>query len=158
MGVCGEAFSGASFAAFPNPGTLAGGGGSAPLYNWSISSYAPNGDVLGMTDAVMGSWSYSYDDFNRLSGGTANSGLGLGWTYDRYGNRWAQNASCSGSNCTGVTAAQPQLTFGNNRAFAWVRSPSWQRLASCRHLARVLHVVTDYRYAIVRWNMYYQGR
>ena len=48
------AFSGPSFAAFPNPGTLSGGGGSAPLYNWSISSYAPNGDVLGMTDAVMG--------------------------------------------------------------------------------------------------------
>ncbi len=98
-----------------------GGGGSAPLYSWTISSYAPNGDVLGMTDAVMGTWSYSYDDFNRLSGGTANSGLGLGWTYDRYGNRWAQNASCSGANCAGVTAAQPQLTFGNNNQVAnWV--------------------------------------
>ncbi len=69
----------------------------------------------------MGAWSYSYDDFNRLSGGTANSGLGLGWTYDRYGNRWAQNASCSGANCAGVTAAQPQLTFGNNNQVAnWV--------------------------------------
>ncbi len=45
---------------------------------------APNGDVLGMTDAAMGAWSYSYDGFNRLTGGTAtagvDAGLALGWT------------------------------------------------------------------------------
>ena len=44
-----------SFAASPASGSLVGGG-SAPLYNWSISSYAPDGDVLAMTDMVMGGW------------------------------------------------------------------------------------------------------
>jgi hypothetical protein len=52
-------FSVNSFAAYPNPVSMSGGGGSAPLYSWSISSYAPNGDVLAMTDSVMGTWSYT---------------------------------------------------------------------------------------------------
>ncbi len=50
----------------------------------------PDGDVLEMTDSVMGSWTYTYDDFNQLTSGTASAGvdagLDLGWTYDRYGN------------------------------------------------------------------------
>ena len=83
-----------SFAGSPGSGDLTGGT-NAPLYNWAISSYAPNGDVLAMTDSVMGTWTYTYDDFNRLTSGTATAGvddgLALGWTYDRYGNRWAQN-------------------------------------------------------------------
>jgi hypothetical protein len=37
---------------------------------------------------------------NRLTSGTATAGadhcLTLSWTYDRYGNRWAQNANGSG--------------------------------------------------------------
>jgi hypothetical protein len=49
----------------------------------------------------MGAWTYTYDDFNRLTGGTAaagvDDGLALNWTYDRYGNRWAQNATGSGN-------------------------------------------------------------
>jgi hypothetical protein len=62
-----------------------------------------------------------YDDFNRLTGGSASagvdSGLNLGWTYDRYGNRWAQNASGSGN----ASAAQPQLSFtgNNNHVDGW---------------------------------------
>ena len=57
-----------------------------PLYNWVISSYAPDGDVLAMTDAVMGPWTYSYDGMNRLTSGTAKSGVentpALTWAYD----------------------------------------------------------------------------
>ncbi|MFP5204738.1 MAG: RHS repeat domain-containing protein [Acidobacteriota bacterium] len=88
----------------------------------AIQSYAPNGDVLQMTDSVMGSWTYSYDDFNRLVSGNAtagvDNGLDLGWTYDRYGNRWAQNATGTGT----AGATQPQLTFtgNNNRVDGWV--------------------------------------
>jgi hypothetical protein len=67
-----------------------------------------------MTDSVMGTWSYAYDDFNRLTSGNAtagvDSGLSLGWTYDRYGNRWAQNATGSGN----ASAVQPQLSFSGN--------------------------------------------
>jgi RHS repeat-associated protein len=82
----------------------------------------------------MGTWSYTYDDFNRLTSGNATAGvdntLSLSWTYDRgpqrqvfvagvedrYGNRWAQNASGSGN----ISAVQPQLSFGNaNQVTGW---------------------------------------
>jgi RHS repeat-associated protein len=112
-------FTNPSFAGSPGSGSLAGAT-NAPLYNWAISSYAPNGDVLAMTDSVMGTWSYTYDDFNRLTNGAATAGvdntLSLSWTYDRYGNRWAQNASGSGN----ISAVQPQLSFGNsNQVSGW---------------------------------------
>ena len=61
-----------------------------------MSLYAANGEVFSITDSVMGTWPYAYDDFNRLMSSNAtagvDSGLSLGWAYDRYGNRWAQNA------------------------------------------------------------------
>jgi RHS repeat-associated protein len=69
----------------------------------------------------MGTWTYNYDDMNRLVSGTAaagvDAGLILGWTYDRYGNRWAQNATGTGN----ATAVQGQLTFtgNNNRIDGW---------------------------------------
>jgi RHS repeat-associated protein len=109
-----------SFSSSAPSGDLTGGT-NVPLYNWAITSYAPNGDVLAMNDAVMGSWTYQYDDFNRLTNGAAASGfaagLNLSWTYDRYGNRWAQNATGSG----GAGAVQPQLSFtgNNNRVDGW---------------------------------------
>jgi RHS repeat-associated protein len=117
-----------SFAASPASGSLVGGG-SAPLYNWAISSYAPDGNVLTMTDKVMGGWSYTYDDMNRLTSGTAtggqDEGLLLTWQYDRYGNRWNQTASTApGYNPPSgdVSAVQPQLTFtgNNNRIDGWL--------------------------------------
>jgi RHS repeat-associated protein len=102
-----------------------------------ISSYAPDGDVLAMADAVMGPWTYSYDDFNRLSSGTAaddggvDGGLTLSWTYDRgprrqvfvagvedrYGNRWTQTATGTGN----ASAVQPNLAFygNNNQVSGW---------------------------------------
>jgi len=77
--------------------------------------YAPNGNILQHADSVMGTWNFTYDTLNRLAQGTAtagaDNGLTLGWTYDRYGNRWAQNATGTGN----ATAVQPQLTFyGSN--------------------------------------------
>jgi hypothetical protein len=88
-----------------------------------------------MTDSVMGSWSYAYDDFNRLTGGAAASGfasgLNLGWTYDRYGNRWAQNATGSGT----ASAVQPQLSFtgNNNRVDNWVYDANGNLLNDSRN-------------------------
>jgi YD repeat-containing protein len=75
-----------SFAGSPNSGTLTGGT-NAPLYSWAINSYAPNGDVLSMTDSVMGTWTYSYDDFNRLVSGTATAGVDnvVVWEHCSYG-------------------------------------------------------------------------
>jgi RHS repeat-associated protein len=105
------AFTQPSFSASSTSGTLVGGE-NAPLYSWAINSYAPDGNVLSMTDSVMGTWSYAYDDLNRLVTGSASagsmSGLKLGWDYDRYGNRWDQNASGNGS------AVQTHFTFSGN--------------------------------------------
>lgn len=57
---------------------------------------------------------FSYDEFNRLSGRTVTAGQQQNYTYvyDRYGNRWQQNFSGTGS------GPQPQLTFNpvNNEA------------------------------------------
>ena len=64
------------------------------------TGYAPNSDIVSSTDTVNGNWTYTYDDLNRLSTGVANNGEGCSWDYDRYGNRWHQNAH-SGS-CTGI--------------------------------------------------------
>ena len=91
------------------------GGQNAPLYNWVISSYAPNGNVLAMTDSVMGAWTYTYDDMNRLTRGVAtsgpDSGMNLAWTYDRYGNRWSQGATGSGY----LVSTDFTFTGNNNR-------------------------------------------
>jgi RHS repeat-associated protein len=81
-----------------------------------------------MTDSVMGSWTYSYDGMNRLTNGTASAcagcvdaGLNLSWTYDRYGNRWAQNATGSGT----ASAVQPQLTFYGSGGVVTNRIDGW---------------------------------
>jgi RHS repeat-associated protein len=72
------------------------------------TGYAPNSDIVSSTDTVNGNWTYTYDDLNRLSTGGANNGEGCSWEYDRYGNRWHQNAH-SGS------CPAPQYSFtGNN--------------------------------------------
>ena len=103
-----------SFASPSASGQLQGGQ-DAPLYSWQINSYAPDSNVLSVTDSVMGSWTYGYDDMNRLITGSATagsmSGLNLGWQYDRYGNRWNQTPTGSSS----ASAVVPSFTFtGNN--------------------------------------------
>jgi RHS repeat-associated protein len=94
-------------------------GGSGPcnsqtlLYTYAVngsSGVAPNGDFLSVTDTVNGNWTYTYDDFNRLSTAVGSTGLGCSWDYDRYGNRWHQNTH-QGS-CTTPTFS---FTGNNNR-------------------------------------------
>jgi RHS repeat-associated protein len=90
-------------------------------YGFSINTstgqtgYAPNGAVLSAADSVDGNWSYTYDDFNRLSTSTcsgtcpdSSSTQGFSYSYDRYGNRWQQTLT-SGS------GPQSSYTFTNNR-------------------------------------------
>jgi RHS repeat-associated protein len=76
-----------------------GGPAPATIYSYSITGYAPNGNLLGYTDTVTGAWSnLGYDGVNRLVAGTqtAISGEQLSvsqsfcWTYDSFGNRTAQ--------------------------------------------------------------------
>ena len=89
-------------------------GGSDPgtytPYSYTLT-YAPNGDILNANDSVNGSWTYTYDTFNRLKTAVATNGSGCSWDYDRYGNRWHQNTyngSCltqTGSACARMRAA-----------------------------------------------------
>jgi RHS repeat-associated protein len=73
-------------------------------YSYSITNpsngqtgYAPNGDILFANDTVNGNWSYGYDDFNRTLTSNKNSGQQTySYDYDRYGNRWHQNAPQGG--------------------------------------------------------------
>ncbi len=57
-------------------------------------------------DTVNGSWSYTYDEFNRLKA-AANSINSLAWNYDRFGNRWQQTVLAG-------SATQVSLAFGAN--------------------------------------------
>lgn len=65
-------------------------GTSGGVYSLTMSSYAPNGNILTANDSVNGNWTYGYDDFNRLTS-AAKTGASYTYAYDRFGNRWQQN-------------------------------------------------------------------
>ena len=97
------------------PTTLSDGA----AYSFNISKYAPDGNILAVTDSVNGEWGYGtgisytggYDDFNRLL--TAVPAWQGAWSYsyayDRYGNRWQQNL-----NGTGGSGPAFSTTFDSN--------------------------------------------
>jgi RHS repeat-associated protein len=60
-------------------------------YSFALG-FAPDGNITSATDNVNGNWTYSYDQFNRLTGSTKNSAPQT-YVYDRYGNRLQQGAS-----------------------------------------------------------------
>jgi len=79
-------------------------------YSYSIG-YAPNSDILSAKDSVNGTWTYTYDDFNRVLTSNCSatcpdgsSTQGFSYAYDRYGNRWNQTV-------TAGSGPQPTLTF-----------------------------------------------
>ena len=75
-------------------------------YSYSGLSWAGNSVLQSANDSVNGNWSYSYDDFNRVST-SSQTGQGFSYNYDRFGNRWKQNV-------TAGSGPQPQYTFNNN--------------------------------------------
>ena len=77
------------------------------LYTLSLG-HAPDGNVTSANDSVNGNWTYTYDDFNRLSSATG-AGQAYTYGYDRFGNRWNQELSGS---CTSGSAVC--LTFDAN--------------------------------------------
>jgi len=93
------------------------------LYGYAIPTtggFAPNGNLMNVSDTVMGSWSYGYDNLNRLTTAVAGSGsyMGnsiagatLGWQYDSFGNRNVQS-----SNFAGIPTGSVQFTGANNQA------------------------------------------
>jgi RHS repeat-associated protein len=102
-------FSHASFTTSPSGADLTGGtNGQGTIYNLALG-YTPNSNIASANDTVNGNWTYTYDDFNRLLTSTNSVGT-LTEVYDRYGNRWQQNATGSGG------WPQPQYSFnGSNQ-------------------------------------------
>jgi RHS repeat-associated protein len=98
------------------------------FYSWQIGSYAPNGNILSLTDSVIGQWSYAYDTLNRLTGAVAGAGnvpykgeAGC-WQYDAFGNRTEEAYStatttpcASGANDNAQLMNTPQNSANNNR-------------------------------------------
>ena len=71
--------------------------------------YAGDSNIVTGNDSINGNWAYTYDDFNRLSASNKNSGAQtFTYAYDRYANRWQQNAPQGGP--------APQYSFnGDNQ-------------------------------------------
>jgi RHS repeat-associated protein len=105
-------FSQPSFVPGGVSGSLSGGvsassgQGQQTLYSYSIPSYSSgsqptgydaNGNVVGYTDSIMGTWSMAngYDQLNRLTSASASAGtyagLQISWGYDPFGNRTNEN-------------------------------------------------------------------
>ncbi len=90
-------------------------------YSYTVG-YDGAGNATGVTDSLMGTWTYTPDALNRLSTAVASAGMYAGLTltesYDVYGNR--TNQVPSGSYGGPVPSAM-LLTFtgNNNRADQW---------------------------------------
>ena len=85
------------------------------FYSWQVGSYAPNGNILSLTDSVIGPWSYTYDTLNRLTGAIAGVGniyyaneTGC-FQYDAFGNRTLE--AYATVNATPCTNQPPQNTL-----------------------------------------------
>ncbi len=72
--------------------------GGPGVYDILSVGYAPNNNLLGVADSILGgTWTYTYDDINRLKTtngvGSTYGNVGYSYDYDRYGNRWHQNVT-----------------------------------------------------------------
>jgi RHS repeat-associated protein len=77
-------------------GTLKSTSSGAQVY--AFTSGWQGTQLQSSSDTVLGqSASYAYDGFDRLLARTANSVQDYSWVYDRFGNRWAQSYTGSGS-------------------------------------------------------------
>jgi RHS repeat-associated protein len=90
--------------------------GATTAYNYSISSFAANGNLSQVADSVMGTWNYQYDTLNRLtssttSGGQYNNDIGC-WVYDPFGNRTSESMSTTA--CTSNPTPLSWETYGTS--------------------------------------------
>ncbi len=99
------------------------------VYSYAIpdqGGYAPNGNLLSVADTVTGTWSYTYDNLNRLLTGTSTAGYYAGaqmsWSYDPFGNRKSEvvggtvAAPMPSSSTASYTAATNQVASVNGGA------------------------------------------
>jgi hypothetical protein len=99
-----------------------------PLRYSFAGSYDAAGNLRQYTDdsangPIMGSWAFSYDTLNRLSGAAdsqpANSNTSYCWSYDGFGNRQQQAGSNHAfTNATGAAACTAAGGASFNNAWA----------------------------------------
>ena len=122
-------FSQPSFPSSPESGSLEGGANQgatsgAPVYSYQVPSngYDGVGNLRGVVDSVMGTWTFSYDSLNRLAGATdnqsGNPSTNYCWGYDLFGNRTIQAGSSAAfqttsSTCTPASGASLVSTWAN---------------------------------------------
>jgi RHS repeat-associated protein len=87
------------------PTEIQDGTTTSPTYRLYLTYYG-NGTVKTFNDTVSGSYTFTYDAFNRLVSST-NTAQSYSWTYDQFGNRWHQDKTAG----TGYTA---DFSFNNN--------------------------------------------
>jgi RHS repeat-associated protein len=82
--------------------------GATTVYSFSSLTWT-GGYLTGSSDSALGySSGYSYDQFGRLAATNIGSGQAVfSYQYDRFGNRWSQTATGSGSG----SVPQPSLSF-----------------------------------------------
>jgi RHS repeat-associated protein len=102
-------------------GSMSGGtdGSSGVVYSYSIppaGGFDATGNLLAVNDSVMGNWSYSYDNLNRLTGGSATSvpyaSSASSWSYDAYGNRLSQSTPLGGATAQYSATNNQVVGFG----------------------------------------------
>lgn len=97
-------FSLPSFPSSVTSGNLEGGADAGTdsgktVYSFQVpgGGYDAVGNLRGVVDSVMGTWTYSYDTLNRLGGATdnqpGNPSTNYCWGYDPFGNRMIQAGS-----------------------------------------------------------------
>ncbi|HZQ24839.1 MAG TPA: hypothetical protein VFA89_18770, partial [Terriglobales bacterium] len=64
-------------------------------YSFGLN-YNGNGTISTANDIQNGNWTYTYDDFNRLSS-ASETGQAFNYAYDRQGNRWGTVSACNPS-------------------------------------------------------------
>jgi YD repeat-containing protein len=110
------------------------------LYSFVIpdqGGYDLNGNLLSVTDSVMGQWNYAYDNLNRLTEATAPvsqpagvnayyAGVQPTWTYDPFGNRLTETeGKISGATPTASMPPSSTATYtpvGNQLATSTMAS------------------------------------
>jgi len=110
--------------------TISGSKGLVYSYLIPINGgYDPAGNLKTVTDSLTGTWSYNYDNLNRLTSGASSagyfSGAQMSWTYDPFGNRLSQSAGGAAQvampspSTASYTAASNQMTAYNGFALAY---------------------------------------
>ena len=89
------------------------------FYILDLLGYAPNGNLLIVSDIVMGQWNYGYDNLNRLKSATNSNGpyadQTSSWTYDAFGNRLSEINPVANTTAT-FTSASNQVTATSGTA------------------------------------------